>query len=101
MREVVATAEAIEKACKSLHLAYRTDLDLVDRIWEDRPALSAEKVWELSAKLTGETRAQKLSRVREYLKKHDCNAHLIASLDDIAWLYQLRGGDVDFNPGFL
>ena len=96
-----ATAEAIEKACKSLHLAYRTDLDLVDRIWEDRPALSAEKVWELSDQLTGETRAQKLSRVREYLKKHDCNAHLIASLDDIAWLYQLRGGDVDFNPVFL
>ncbi len=96
-----ATAEAIEKACKGLHVRFVTDKDLPAELWPDRPAMSAEPVWELSAEVTGESRKAKLERVRKQMQEKGCNAHLTASLDDIAWVLQLRGNDVDYNPVFL
>ena len=96
-----AAAEEIEKACLDKKLSYRIDVDLVGDLWTDRPALSAEPAWLLDEKYTGESRRKKLARVREEMEKLGCEAHVIASLDDIAWLYQLRGNDVAYNPVVL
>lgn len=73
--------------------------DLGGDIWEDRPALSCEKVWVLDAeKYTGMTTAAKLEQVRLAMKEAGASVHILTSLDDIAWLYNVRGADVSCNP---
>ena len=76
-------------------------LDLAGEIWEDRPALSAEPVWILGTEYTGEPAEDKLRRVREEMQKKNATHLVLTSLDDIAWLLNLRGNDVQCNPVFL
>ena len=76
-------------------------LDLVGQIWEDRPPLPCEKVWQLEEFYTGRSRQEKLSDLRAAMKKENCSRHIIASLDDIAYLLNLRGSDILYNPVFL
>lgn len=78
-----------------------SDLDLVGAIWEDRPVLSCRPVWELDTKWTGKSRADKIADLREAMKSHKADYHVLTSLDDIAWLLNLRGDDVACNPVFL
>jgi Xaa-Pro aminopeptidase len=75
--------------------------DLAGEIWIERPALSAEPAWLLSGEHVGETAQQKLSRVRAEMEKQHADIHILAALDDIAWLLNLRGGDVAHNPVVL
>ncbi|MBQ1492080.1 MAG: aminopeptidase P family N-terminal domain-containing protein, partial [Blautia sp.] len=69
-------------------------LDLVGDIWEDRPALSHEPAWELGLEWAGESRKDKLSFLRKEMEKAGTSVHLLSSLDDIAWLLNIRGGDI-------
>ena len=75
--------------------------DLVGEIWTDRPALSAEPVMELSAEMVGKSRAEKIMDVRAALAKDGADAVVIASLMDVCWLMNLRGGDVACTPVVL
>ena len=75
--------------------------DLVGEIWTDRPALSAEPVMELSAELVGKSRAEKIMDVRAALAREGTDAVVIASLMDVCWLMNLRGGDVACTPVVL
>ncbi len=72
--------------------------DLIDEIWEERPALSAEPAWILEEKYAGETAAYKLSRIREYMKDNGASVHILTSLDDICWTFNMRGNDIEFFP---
>lgn len=72
--------------------------DLIDEIWEDRPALSAEPAWMLEEKYAGETAAGKLSRIREYMKANGASVHILTTLDDICWTLNMRGNDIEFFP---
>lgn len=74
------------------------DYDLIDAIWEDRPALSTEPVFELEEKYTGESAESKLGRIREEMKKNGTTAHVLTTLDDICWTLNIRGNDIDFFP---
>lgn len=76
-----------------------TNVDLVDLVWTDRPAISHEPAFIYDEKYCGESRASKLKRVR--VAMDDCQHHIITSLDDIVWLFNLRGNDVDCNPVVL
>lgn len=78
-----------------------TDRDLVGEIWENRPAMSQEPVFELDVKYAGKSRLEKIEEVRTDLNKQKADVLILASLDDIAWLLNLRGGDVLYNPVFL
>ena len=78
-----------------------TDTDLFAGLWEDRPALPCEPVWILSEKYAGESIAEKLGRVRAEMEKTGTAVHVLTSLDDIAWLLNLRGGDIPGFPVFL
>ena len=80
-------------------IALRTDLDLIDAVWQPRPALPAERVYEHA--LAPSTRAAKLAGVREAMLEAGAQAHFISTLDDIAWLLNLRGADVPYNPVFI
>ena len=75
--------------------------DLVGLIWEDRPELSAAPVYVLAEQYSGKSMAEKIAAVRE--KMHECGAdeHLLTSLYDIAWLLNVRGGDIDYVPVVL
>lgn len=75
--------------------------DLLDKVWTDRPALPAETVYIHDADFVSETAADKLARVRQAMTKQGADFHLVSSLDDIAWLTNLRGNDVPFNPVFV
>ena len=76
-------------------------LDLVDGIWEDRPPMSCEKVWELGIEYAGKSRADKLKDLRDTMADRMCGFHILTSIDDIAWLLNLRGKDIAYNPVFL
>ncbi len=90
--------DRLKKALGEKEIVYKTDIDLVGNIWQDRPALPDGKAWLLENRYTNLTRAEKLSLVRAEMEKENCDVLVIASLDDIAWLYQFRGSDIDFNP---
>lgn len=72
--------------------------DLVGSIWIDRPDDSQAKVWSLSEEESGESTLSRIERIRAELKSRKMDATLIASLDDVAWTLNVRGGDVPYNP---
>ena len=72
--------------------------DLADSIWEDRPALSEEPVWELDLAYAGEDRKSKLARIREAMKESGADCHILTTLDDICWTLNIRGNDIEFFP---
>lgn len=79
----------------------RFDLDLCDAAWENRPALIHHPVWVLSEEYAGESVEEKITRVREEMKKEEAGIHVLTSLDDIAWLYNIRSNDVECCPVVL
>lgn len=79
----------------------RYNLDLIDCIWEERPAMSEEKAYLLEDTYAGESVAEKLSRVRTKMSERGANVHILTSLDDICWLFNLRGHDIAYSPLLL
>lgn len=93
--------QAYEKALEEKQIQFQVGQDLIDQIWEDRPAMAEEPVFVLEEKHTGESTSSKLTRIREVMKEHGATAHIITSLDDIAWLINMRGNDVAYSPLIL
>lgn len=77
------------------------ELDLAGDIWKDRPALSPGRIYALPETVTGESAKSKLDRVRSSMKQRNADYHLITRLEDIAWLLNLRGSDVENTPVFF
>ena len=75
--------------------------DLVGEIWTSRPAMSCEPIWSLDVKYAGKSTVEKLSALRDAMKKNKAQIHLMTALDEIAWLFNLRGNDIVNNPVFL
>lgn len=97
----VATQRQIERLLGSVGIKLRVDLDLPGDIWPDRAALPNAPVVEHPLAYAGTSRAEKFDKLRGALRKQHATHHLISSLDDIAWLTNLRGSDVECNPVFL
>ncbi|BDE79333.1 aminopeptidase P family protein [Clostridioides difficile] len=96
-REGATLAEKLSK--KGIKIEYQ--YDLIDSIWQDRPALSDSKAFLLDVKYCGESFSSKLARLREKMSEKGTSTHVITTLDDIAWLFNIRGGDVKYNPVVL
>lgn len=90
-------ATIVEKKCGSLHV----NEDLVDIIWNDRPALSKKPLFLLEEKYTGKSVSAKIADLREAMAKEGANYHILTSLYDIAWLLNIRGGDIESVPVIL
>ncbi len=75
--------------------------DLVDTIWENRPALSKEPAWLLGLQYAGESREDRIANVRKAMEEKAADLFVLTSLDDIAWLLNIRGNDVYANPVVL
>ncbi len=97
----LAAARALQAVAQRCGARFETGLDLLDSCWANRPALPKARVYEHDASFIGQSRSSKLAQVRERIKAAGCNLHFISSLDDIAWLLNLRGQDVEYNPVFL
>lgn len=74
------------------------DFDLLAEVWDKRPALAAEKIFILENKYTGKSYKEKVKEIRASLKEKNADYNIISSLDDIAWIYNFRGDDVQHNP---
>jgi Xaa-Pro aminopeptidase len=72
--------------------------NLVDLIWTDRPAGRSDPAFAQDVRYSGESVESKLSRVREKMAAEGADAHVVAALDSLAWLFNIRGRDVDYNP---
>ncbi len=96
-----AFARTIGEKTREKHIRFAGGEDLVDLVWADRPALSCEPVWTLDVKYTGLTRREKLSMVRDKMEELGADVFVIPALDEVAWLLDLRGGDVLYTPVFL
>lgn len=91
----------LEAAFAAKNIRLDVSRDIADTVWADRPALPQETVFPHDAAFVSETAAAKLARVRAAMKEQGAAWHLISSLDDTAWLTNLRGSDVPYNPVFL
>lgn len=97
----LASARTLESKLKDRGAVLRTDIDLLGEVWLDRPALPVQPIYEHLPPQATISRVSKLAQLRETLKQRNADAHFIATLDDIAWLFNLRGSDVSFNPVFV
>lgn len=94
-------ADMLEFALQDKNVSFEGNHDLVGDLWENRPAFPAAPVWELSAEYTGMTRGEKLALIRSAVADKGADCFVLSSVDDIAWLFNLRGGDVEHNPVFM
>ena len=90
-------AEELGKKGARIH----TEEDIPGILWKDRPAMSAEKAYVLPVEFSGKTVQDKLGDVRAVMAEKGTDVHVITSLDDIAWLYNIRGNDVLCTPVVL
>ncbi|HEX6018658.1 MAG TPA: aminopeptidase P family N-terminal domain-containing protein, partial [Burkholderiaceae bacterium] len=97
----LAAAHALRAALDKAGIVVRTDTDLLAQAWEQRPALPVRAVYEHLPPQAVQTRAQRLACVREAMARHGATHHFVSSVDDVAWITNLRGGDVEYNPVFL
>jgi Xaa-Pro aminopeptidase len=97
----LAAAHALKTALDRAGVLLRTDLDPVDAVWPERPGLPPQPVYEHQAPHAPLPRAAKLAQVREAMARHGATHHFVSTVDDIAWITNLRGSDVSYNPVFL
>jgi len=97
----LAAAQALKTTLDRAGVTLRTDLDPVDAIWPERPGLPPQPVYEHLAPHAPLPRVAKLAQVREAMVKHGATNHFVSTVDDIAWITNLRGADVNYNPVFL
>ena len=91
----------IEKRFEAKGIELDAQLDLLGPLWPERPALPQTLVFEQDLYFAGASRADKLSAIRVEMKQQKCAYHLVCTLEDIAWVLNLRGNDVPFNPVFV
>lgn len=73
-------------------------IDLIRPLWNDRPQLPTQPLYVLEEQYAGQNVADKLAAVRQEMAKHNADVYVLSSLDEIAWLFNIRGTDVDYNP---
>ncbi|WP_201528292.1 aminopeptidase P family protein [Psychrobacter frigidicola] len=97
----IAEQDRLLSAFDAHDITLITDRDVLTDIWTDRPALPTAKLYVHDAQFVAQSAASKLAAVRTGMTDAGATHHLLSSLDDIAWLTNLRGADVDYNPVFL
>ncbi len=94
-------AEKFEKAAYAKKASLYETEDLVDLVWEERPAMACAPTWVLTEEYSGESTVSKLARIREKMKEEGATHHFVSSLYDIAWMLNMRGDDIANVPVFL
>lgn len=97
----LTSARHIRSVFKEKGISLVTDIDIPAKVWTERPGLPPEPVFNHDVKYAGESRESKICRLREEMKKENAAYLLICALDEVAWLFNLRGRDIPFNPVFV
>jgi Xaa-Pro aminopeptidase len=97
----LAAAVALQTALTAARVVLRTDLDVLAAAWPERPGLPSQPVVAHSAPHATLSRADKLAAVRQAMATRGATHHLVSTVDDVAWITNLRGNDVTYNPVFL
>ena len=97
----LAAAQNLLDTLERAGIRLRTDFDALAEVWPERPGLPQAKVYEHLAPQAPLPRSTKLASVRAAMAQHGASHHFVSTVDDIAWLFNLRGADVSFNPVFL
>ena len=98
--ELISASQAkdLRKKWEPKELVLETQWDLVAELWEDRPPMPDSRAFDFSCDYAGENRKKKLSRIRETMAKKGADFYLITALEDVAWVFNLRGRDMETNP---
>ena len=94
----LAHYESYEKKIKEKGIKLSASQDLIDLIWQDRKPIPLNKIFEHDVTYAGKSRQEKIDDILSEMKENDVDHHLITTLDDIAWILNIRGNDVEFNP---
>jgi Xaa-Pro aminopeptidase len=97
----LAAAQQLRRALDAAQVVLRTDLDLLQQAWPQRPALPDARIYEHRAPHAPVARSDKLRQVRDAMRDAGATHHLVSTVDDVAWITNLRGSDVSYNPVFL
>lgn len=93
--------ETLTEELKDKIVTISFEEDLLDLIWENRPSISKKPAYELELVHSGLGRVEKINQIKEHLKEIKADRLVLTSLDDIAWLFNIRGNDVECNPVVL
>ncbi len=94
----VRQIQHIKKVLSVKGMSVETNHDLVKDIWKDRPQLPDNQIFEHKVKFAGKNRKEKLAIIREEMKAKNVAWHLVSTLDDIAWIFNIRCNDIEYNP---
>lgn len=97
----LAAAQQLRDTLAKVGATVRTDVDLFTHIWPERAALPQAPIYEHDAAFASAPRVAKLAQVRAAMAHVGASHHFVSTVDDIAWLFNLRGSDVSYNPVFL
>ena len=75
-----------------------SDLDYISKLWNDRPSLRTDKVWLMDEKYTGESYESKINRLRDLMEINGYDYYFLGAIEDICWLLNIRGNDIDYCP---
>lgn len=97
------TASYVEGLLQAIDkkITLKTGEDLVNSVWKNRPALPFSLLYKLDTFFSGKSTKDKISDLRAKMKECNTNTHILSSLTDIAWLFNLRGNDIEYTPVFL
>ena len=93
-----ADAQLLENKLKRKNIELVTQHDPFVEVWTDRPEIPTNEIFALSEDVTGKSTKSKIERIVAELKKEDADGMLMVTLDTVAWTFNIRGNDVDFNP---
>jgi len=96
----INASRALKSTLKKYDIELVVTSDIFEAIWLNRPSLPSEQVFELDLKYTGRTRREKQADIEDCLQNSNADLHVVSMLDEIAWLYNLRGSDIPYNPVF-
>lgn len=91
----------LEQLANEQHIQLYTQTDLIEPLWHDRPALPTAPIWMMQQGLNAASHLEKIAQIRHILQSKHIESHFISALDDIAWILNCRGRDVEYNPVFL
>jgi len=97
----VTIAQQLKLDLEPKGIKIKGDIDLISSLWTDRSDLPNSKAYLLPDKVTGKSTSEKIKEIQQILKKKGASTHLVSSLDDISWIFNIRGADVKCNPVVL
>ncbi len=95
------TAFAFKSKLAHKNITFHSHEDLIHQIWTEGPSLSCNPIWQIDDELAGESVSQKVARIRSEMAKTGATIHLVTTLDETAWLFNLRGSDIASTPLFM